>query len=237
VRLGVTELVVVDLETTGMGECPPDRALEVAVVRLAPDGTRVGEWDTLLQPDRPVDAAWLHGITDGMVLGAPRFAEIAGELVPLLEGAVVVGHNPAFDVGFLRGELALCGRELPQLPLLCTLELTRRLYPDLDSYRLSSCCAWFGITQRHEHAALDDARATAALLRRLLVVAGLRGLDHLEALLCQPGEPLPPGWWNGVRPAPRPGRVLHRTQARSALPSPTSSGGASVQQPVSPAGW
>jgi DNA polymerase III epsilon subunit family exonuclease len=212
-RLGVTELVVVDLETTGMGVCPPERALEVAVVRLAPDGTLLGEWETLLQPDRPVEASWLHGITDAMLVDAPRFAEVAGELSRLLQGAVVVGHNPAFDVGFLRGELALCGRELPRLPLLCTRELTRRLYPDLDSYRLVSCCAWFGIQRERAHAALDDARATAALLRHLLVMAGLRGLRGLEALGCEPGEPLPPDWWNGSGPAwPRPARPRPRAR-------------------------
>ncbi len=234
----MTELVVVDLETTGMGACPPERALEVAVVRLAPDGTPLGEWETLLQPDRAVEASWLHGITDGMLPGAPRFAEVAGELTRWLQDAVVVGHNPAFDVGFLRGELALCGRELPPLPLLCTRELTRRLYPDLDSYRLASCCAWFGITNGREHAALDDARATAALLRRLLVVARVRGLDGLEALLCEPGEPLPPGWWNGSGPAwPRPAQVLPRAQARLALPRPSPGTGPGQGQPLSPAGW
>lgn len=218
-RLGVTELVVVDLETTGMGACPPERVLEVAVVRLAPDATPLAEWETLLQPDRPVEASWLHGITDAMLTGAPRFAEIAGELTRWLQGAVVVGHNPAFDLGFLRGELALCGRELPRLPLLCTRELTRRLYPDLDSYRLERCCAWFGISRARAHAAIDDARATAALLRGLLLVARLRGLDSLEALGCEPGEPLPAHWWDGSGPAwPCPARALPRWAVQPQAP-------------------
>jgi len=232
-RLGVTELVVVDLETTGMGECPPERALEVAVVRLAPDGTPLREWETLLRPDRPVELSWLHGITDGMVAEAPRFARVAGELAGWLQDAVVVGHNPAFDVGFLRGELALCGRELPRLPLLCTRELTRRLYPDLDSYRLASCCDWFGIPRDRAHAALDDARATAALLRRLLVIAGLRGMADLEALGCEPGDPLPAGWWDGSGPPwPHPARALPRDQVRLAAIC----GRAPQPEPLSPAG-
>jgi DNA polymerase III epsilon subunit family exonuclease len=250
----VTELVVLDLETTGMGPCPPERALEVAVVRLAPDATPLGEWETLLQPERPVEASWLHGITDAMLLGAPRFAEIAGELAGWLQDAIVVGHNPAFDLGFLRGELALCGRELPRLPLLCTRELTRRLYPDLDSYRLGSCCAWFGIRRARAHAAIDDAHATAALLRALLLVARLRGLHGLEALGGEPGEPLRASWWDGSGPAwPRRAQALPRwaVQPRGqepAAPAPhpapaytAATAGTPTAPPpdgsLSPAGW
>ena len=194
-RLGTTPWAVVDLETTGFDPWPEHRAVEVAVVRLAPDGSVVAEFDTLLDPGRAVDATEIHGITDLMLRQAPPFAEVAGELATLLEDAVVVAHNVLFDVGFLRGEFQLAGCTLPPVAALCTAQLTRLLYPDSEA-KLTECCRRFGIDHGEPHAALSDARATA----RLLTLADLEWL---------PGPALPPGWG----PWPRGGRTLRRAAA------------------------
>jgi DNA polymerase III epsilon subunit family exonuclease len=201
-----TEFTVIDVETTGRGRCPPERIIEVAVVRLDLEGRIRAEFDTLMQPDRPVTGTWVHSITDRLLNNAPRFTDVAGELAALLEGAVVVGHNVDFDLGFLRAEFAMAGLALPAVPLVCTLDLTRRLCPGLDGYRLVDCCREFRIERGRGHAALHDTRAAAELLRRLLEVARARGLTTLEAIGGRPGVPLPVGWglW------PRTGRALRR---------------------------
>jgi ATP-dependent DNA helicase RecQ len=208
-ELGVTPWAVVDLETTGTDPWPLHRALEIGVVRLAPDGSVAEEFETLLDPGRPVEATEIHGITDAMVAGAPAFAEVAGEVARLLEGAVVVAHNVLFDVGFLRAEFSLAGRTLPPVAALCTAQLTRLLYPETEC-RLVECCRTFGIEHDQPHSALSDARAAARLLRLHLDEAAARGWTTLADLEWLPGPPLPPGW----APWPRSGRTLRRADAR-----------------------
>jgi DNA polymerase III epsilon subunit family exonuclease len=217
--LGTTHWAVVDLETTGFDPWPEHRAVEVAVVRLAPDGSVVAEFDTLLDPGRAVDATEVHGITDQMVRHAPPFAEVAGELAALLEDAVVVAHNVLFDVGFLRGEFQLAGCTMPPVAALCTAQLNRLLYPDSEA-KLTECCRRFGIDHGEPHAALSDARATARLLTLHLETARTRGLVTLADLEWLPGPLLPHGWG----PWPRGGRTLRRTAA--GVPSTSAPGAA-----------
>jgi len=209
VELGVTPWAVVDLETTGTEPWPLHRALEIGIVRLAPDGSVVEEYETLLAPGRPVEATEIHGITDGMVAAAPAFAEVAGDVARLLEGAVVVAHNVLFDVGFLRAEFQLAGRTLPPVAALCTAQLTRLLHPELEC-RLVDCCQTFGIEHAEPHSALSDARATARLLRVHLAEAAVRGLRTLADLEWLPGPPLAPEW----APWPPSGHILRRADAR-----------------------
>ncbi len=92
-------LAVVDVETTGFSP-GADRIVEVAVVRVAPDGTVMEQFVSLVDPGRDVGPTWVHQITDEMVAGAPTFADIAGDVLELFDGAVVVAHNAGFDGGF-----------------------------------------------------------------------------------------------------------------------------------------
>jgi ATP-dependent helicase Lhr and Lhr-like helicase len=214
VRLGVTPWAVVDLETTGFDPWPEHRAVEVAVLRLAPDGSVTAELDTLVNPGRAVDATEIHGITDAMLRDAPSFVEVAGDLAALLQDAIVVAHNVLFDVGFLRTEFQLAGYTLPPVAALCTAQLTRLLHPDAEA-KLSECCRRFGIDHDEPHTALSDARATARLLGIHLETARARGLATLTDLEWLPGPPLPAGWG----PWPPSGRVLRRSGARGRSPA------------------
>jgi ATP-dependent DNA helicase RecQ len=213
-ELGATPWAVVDLETTGK-EPWLHRALEIGVVRLAPDGSTVQEYETLLDPGRPVEATEIHGISDPMVAGAPAFAEVAGDVAELLSGAVVVAHNVLFDIGFLRGEFQLAGRTLPPVAALCTAQLTRLLHPEAEC-RLVDCCLQFGVEHAEPHSALADARAAAGLLRLHLAEASARGLDTLAELEWLPGPLLGAGWG----PWPRSGRALRRADARRRVAAP-----------------
>jgi DNA polymerase III subunit epsilon len=162
---------VLDVETTGLSP-REHRIVEIAVVRTDPAGRPVGEWVRRLNPDGPVGATHVHGITDADVAGAPRFGEVLPELNGWLAGAAVVAHNAGFDLAFLRAEYAYQGWTLPRLPALCTLEASDHYLPALDRRRLSDCCAAARIRHEGAHSALGDARATAALLAHYL---GARG--------------------------------------------------------------
>ena len=124
-------VAVVDLESTG-GNFYRDRITEVAVLRFERGAAKRYEW--LVNPQQPIPkfVAELTGITDEAVSGAPVFADIAADLLPLLHGAVVVAHNSRFDYTFLRHEFRRAGMDFAA-PAFCTVQLSRRLYRLPDS--------------------------------------------------------------------------------------------------------
>lgn len=124
-------VAVVDLESTG-GNFYRDRITEVAVLRFERGAAKRYEW--LVNPQQPIPkfVAELTGITDEAVSGAPVFADIAADLLPLLHGAVVVAHNSRFDYTFLRHEFRRAGMDFAA-PAFCTVQLSRRLYQLPDS--------------------------------------------------------------------------------------------------------
>jgi DNA polymerase-3 subunit epsilon len=174
--------VVVDLETTG-GSALFDRVLEIAAIRVQ-DGVVQGRLERLVEPGIaiPPFVTRITGITASLVRGNPTFDSLLPDLQPLVEGAVVVAHNAAFDYSFLSSAFARGG--LPwDNQRLCTLRLSRRLFPGLHSYRLDSLCAFVGYPLVQRHRAGPDAEATLALLGHLIEAAIARGLDTLESLL------------------------------------------------------
>jgi DNA polymerase-3 subunit epsilon len=160
--------VVIDLETTGLFPAE-DRIVEIAMARVE-DGRVVDEWATLIDPGRDPGPTFLHHISQQMVLGAPMFSDIAGEILARLDGAVVVAHNAAFEEGFLAAELARLRIHVPLIPTLCTLRVARSVLAS-PNYKLATCCEMCGIPLRDAHTALGDVRATAQLLSRLLAAA------------------------------------------------------------------
>src|SRR5690625_4545417 len=97
---------VVDVETTGLSPAHHHRVVEVAVVLVDEDGRIQHRWDTLVNPQRDVGAADIHGLSAADLYDAPLFEEVAGDIVDLLQGRVPVAHNLSFDAGFLTAEFA-----------------------------------------------------------------------------------------------------------------------------------
>lgn len=165
-RVWDVELAALDVETTGLDPRRGDRVIEVAVVR-----GRLGEaprvWTTLLDPGRPVGATHIHGITDAMVAGQPRFPAALPALARSLDGALPVAHNASFDIGFLKAESALARSEAPVGPTLDTLGLARRFF-GLPSNTLEALCGHFAVPRARAHRAADDALATWELAWRML---------------------------------------------------------------------
>lgn len=158
---------VVDFETTGLSPAKGDRAIEIGLVHVSPDGTLEDEHETLIHVDRSVGASWVHHITARELLHAPDFEGIAHELRDLLAGRVFVAHNVSFDSRFLLAEYSCMGASIPvdQSTMLCTMKLSRSL---IGRGKLSDCCEYFGIANEDAHSALSDAHATAILLGRLI---------------------------------------------------------------------
>ncbi|GLW90426.1 exonuclease domain-containing protein [Actinokineospora globicatena] len=176
---------VVDVETTGLSPSG-HRVLELAIVRVDPVGTVVDEWVSRFNPEGPVGATHIHGITAADVAGAPRFAELTPEITRRLAGYAVAGHNVRFDLGFLRAEYTRAGWALPFLPSTCTLQQSFEHLPRLDRRRLADCCSAMGIRLDGAHSALGDARATAALLGKYL--NGRTGYPPSQELLGLPRQ-------------------------------------------------
>ena len=176
------EFAVLDFETTGSSPSRGDRAVEIGVVRVRGDGSEVARYETLLQPDRSPGPTFVHKITAPMLRDAPRFADVAGDVAAVLDGAVLVAHNASFDTRFLAAEFFRAGHTPPDVRRLCTVQLMRRGRPGLSSYRLTSCCRAAGVSLDNHHTALDDAAATAGVLRYALEGLAEQGRSRLSQL-------------------------------------------------------
>ena len=150
-------LAFVDLETTG-GTPNGDRFTEVAVIQVDENG--VTEWSSLVNPGMsiPPFVQGLTGITNEMVAGAPRFEQLAGEIESRLHDRVFVAHNARFDHGFLKQEFLRLGRPF-RPPVVCTVKLSRRLFPQHARHNLDALVARHGLQVSDRHRALGDARA------------------------------------------------------------------------------
>ncbi len=151
-------LAIIDLETTGM-TATSDRITEVGIVTVV-EGKVREEWSTLVHPECsiPAEIQALTGITDAMVRDAPRFRDIAHEVHRRLSGHLFVAHNARFDYGFIKS--AFRRLDMPfTADVLCTVRLSRRLYPEHKSHALDALRARHHLSSEGRHRALGDARA------------------------------------------------------------------------------
>ncbi|OYT72774.1 MAG: hypothetical protein CFK52_03950 [Chloracidobacterium sp. CP2_5A] len=167
--LAEARFAVVDVETTGRS-ARQGRITEVACIII--ERLRITEtFTSLVNPGEPIPPliAALTGISDALVADAPPFRAIAPELRRRLAQSVVVAHNASFDRRFLTAELTRADESFTwTAPTLCTVQLSRRLVPGLDSYRLDRVAGYFRIANPARHRASGDALATAQVFLRLL---------------------------------------------------------------------
>lgn len=156
--------IVFDLETTGFSAPRGDRIIEIGAVAVE-NGAPAAEFHALIDPGRPIPRAArrVHGITDAMVRGLPRFEAILPRFHAFIGQSALVAHNAPFDLTFLRHEFGRCGLGLPNFHH-CTLQLCRRCLPQLPNHRLETVAEHlFGKADPRIalHRALADARLTA----------------------------------------------------------------------------
>lgn len=184
-------LVFLDLETTGASPSF-DRITEIGLVEVD-RGEYVGEWSTLVNPGRgiPTNIQQLTGITDAMVENAPPFSDLAEALHRRLEGKVLVAHNARFDHGFLSSEFRRTGMRY-QPEILCTVKLSRKLFPQHPRHNLDSVIERHGLVCDHRHRALGDAQVLWQFTREIHIDPGPDAVrEAVDNLLRKPA--LPPG--------------------------------------------
>lgn len=160
---------IVDIETTG-SSAANGKITEIAII--VTDGATVYQnFSTLINPECriPVSIVSLTGITNEMVENAPCFYEVARQIVEITENTVFVAHNVSFDYGFVRSEFQRLGFQFKR-DCLCTVKLSRKLLPGLDSYSLGNLCQSLGIVINNRHRALGDALATVELFKLLFSI-------------------------------------------------------------------
>ena len=169
--LGSDTLAFIDLETTG-GNAVHDRITEIGI-RFWRDGEKVGEWQTLLNPEQRISPfiEQLTGINNAMVADAPRFSEIADALLEQLDGAIFVAHNARFDYSFIKAEFRRLGR-LFTAKVLCTVKLSRRLSPEHRRHNMDALIARHQLPAVERHRAMGDVSAMLAFFEHVIAEKG-----------------------------------------------------------------
>ena len=157
---------IVDIETTGGGGT--SRITEIAVFRH--DGEKIVDvFHSLVNPEMyiPPFITRLTGIDNAMVQDSPTFYDIQDSVRALTKDAWFVAHNAKFDYGFIKREFGAM-EEYFERDLLCTVQLSRKIFPGFKSYSLGNLCDSLQISLENRHRAHGDAAATVKLFELLL---------------------------------------------------------------------
>lgn len=192
--LDEVEFVVLDTETTGLRP-GPNRVIEIAAIRLRGDEV-LDSFQSLVNPGRrlPPFIVQFTGITQEMVDGAPPAEEVMPDFLSFIEGAILVGHNIGFDIGFLTYEAQLLGQPFP-LDGIDTILFARRYLPTLRRFKLDAVAEHLKIPVTKRHRAMGDAKVTAAIFLKLVERARQQGLQTLGQLRLRLQLPVA---WNGA---------------------------------------
>ncbi len=158
---------IVDIETTG-GHADKNGITEIAI--FTHDGTRViDSYTTLINPGIPIPSFLesYTGITNEMVENAPSFEMVSDKVYEMLHDKIFVAHNVNFDHTFIKHHLKHVGLDL-NVKKLCTVRLSRKLFPGFTSYSLGNLCQSLGIPLQNRHRAHGDAAATVKVLEKAL---------------------------------------------------------------------
>lgn len=169
-----------DVETTGFS-LKTDKIVEVGIV-VWRDGEKTKEFSTLLNPRREISEAStaVHGITMNMVRKAPYFEEVADNVLDFLKDTIIIGHNVfSVDISFLNKELKESGRKPIYNRFIDTHILSRRLYPELRRRSLRALAQYLGIHETEFHRALQDARITMKIWRKMIMRLRNLGIETI----------------------------------------------------------
>lgn len=188
--LAEVPVVVLDVESTGLYVGLGHRVVEVGAARY--EGWQItGEMSRLVNPGRLMDprAAAVNGIQDADLSDKPPFSAVADELADLVDGALMVAHNAAFDAAFIGTELWLANKPIIENPWLDTLQLARNFFY-FGRNSLSHIAGKLGVRIGRAHRALNDVYMTAEVLKRMTRELESRGLHTVGDLLHSQRDPV-----------------------------------------------
>ncbi|MCG5239182.1 exonuclease domain-containing protein [Azospirillum doebereinerae] len=174
--------VVFDTETTGLSPSTGDEIIQIAAVRVVGGRILTGEtFNALVDPKRPIPAESIpfHGITDAMVAGQPAVEALLPQFRAFVSGAVMVAHNAAFDLKFLKMKERAAGVAFDG-PVLDTMLLSRMLLGNDGDHTLDGIAERLGIAVVDRHTALGDSLVTAAVFLRMVEMLRERGVRTLD---------------------------------------------------------
>lgn len=159
---------IVDVETTG-GKYNEEGITEIAIYKF--DGINIiDQFISLLNPEIPIQpyVQQLTGINNKMLTKSPKFFQVAKRILEITENTILVAHNSSFDYRMLKIEFDRLGFEF-KIPQLCTVKLSKKLIPKMESYKLGKLVKSLGIPLSNRHRAAGDAMATVELFKLLLI--------------------------------------------------------------------
>ena len=183
------QLAFVDLETTG-ATASLDRITEIGIILV--DESGVQEWSSLVNPETRISgfSERLSGISNEMVANEPRFCDLANRVYKMLEGRILVAHNARFDYAFLKQSFMREGIDF-SAKTLCTVKLSRRLYPGYSKHNLDTLIERHGLKVSGRHRALADAQLIHQFWEKIQATIPQETIQSaLKALLGRPSTPM-----------------------------------------------
>ena len=180
----------VDLETTG-SSARSEAITEIGLRLYHPEGDQLN-WQQLVNPGKSIPGfiQQLTGISNAMVSDQPDFTELAPSLYEMLEDVLLIAHNARFDYSFLKAAFAHCGFTFKP-KVVCTVKLSRELYPQYKSHSLDSVCERMGYVRETSHRAMADVEAMCAFVEYAIAEHGVAAVNSAaQAQFKRPSQPI-----------------------------------------------
>lgn len=176
-------LCVLDFETANSNMASAC-SLGILVIE---EGVVVKEWVSLIQPHPAYDSfdpfnIKIHHITKEMVKDAPNFANLYAEILEMMEGSILMAHNASFDMTVLNRLIDTYGLQRPHISYIDSLEIARKLYPQLPNHKLNTVCDFLDVNLNH-HEALSDAKGSAMIALHAMIDTQVYDLDEFINVL------------------------------------------------------